>query len=522
MAVVLNETFVGAAGNISGRAAATGGTPTQYSGTYSTSTIAITSNGHAKNPTATNEAAAYYYGSATPANADYVVEAQITMSPAQIASGQAFGVLGRCVIGTATWYGLMVYLDQLYMTVVVAGTTTFLTPVALTINDGDIWFIRLTMTGTTISGNARLSSGSYGAELISVTNSTISAKGVPGVMLNSINGDLNLLTATDSASSGTAITITGSASIAPNVATTYTFTPAASITSVVTLSDGRTAGAGVFNPPTLTWSASAAAQTATYTAAGPNNVSLTGTGSGSSVTPKAVTVAWTVTKQVAFLGDALTYGTGATPGTSDYATVALSKLDGSWTGTNFGVVGEKAQTVAASGATLASQAASRMHATRDNYVVAQWGKDDLRTGRTNAQLIADLKTIATAYRAANGTGRFRFIAQTIQPGYSTGVGILGSYDLLVQQSWNAYLRANYASNGIDLVSDLASNPLVGQAGAETSGTYFDADKVHMTAAGYALVASIAASALAEATYLPLSSGTAGPKRSTTFDGGYPQ
>ena len=316
--------------------------------------------------------------------------------------------------------------------------------------------------------------------------------------------------------------ISGSASIAPGVVTTYTFTPSGSVSTTVTLDDGRTAGAGVFNPPTLTWTASAAAQTATYTAAGPNNVTLTGTGAGITVTGKAVTVAWTVSKNVIFLGDALTYGTGATLGVSDYPKVALSRLDGSWTGTNFGVVGQSASMVAASPSQLAIDAAARVHATRDNIVIAQWGTDDLRIGTTNTTLMNFYATIAAAYRAAalamNPGGRFRFIAQTIQPGYDVASGLTATYDVASQQSWNAYLRANYAANGISCVSDIASNPLIGQAGAETNATYFDPDKVHMTAAGYALVAAVAATALAECLYS--GGGTGGVRSNPGMTGGY--
>jgi hypothetical protein len=133
-------------------------------------------------------------------------------------------------------------------------------------------------------------------------------------------------------------------------------------------------------------------------------------------------------------------------------------------------------------------------------LILEFDINDLDNGRTNTQLLNDLATIRDAFKAAalavNPTVIFKSACLTMPAGYDPAVNppnyINSSWDLDIQQPWNAYLRANYAAHGFDKVIDIAANPLLGAAGAEKSSTYFYTDHVHPIDPGHAEMGAIVA------------------------------
>lgn len=195
MGVILDDQFTGS-GNITGRAAGIGGTPTQY-GAFSGGTCSISSNGHAS--TGSSATAGFYYSSATPSSADYSVEMKVSMNAAQVASGELVGPMGRCVSVTASFYIAGFFIDQPYLMRYSAGSVAdYIGTVAYPVNDGDVIWLKLKMTGSTIEMFIRTDAGSYpGTAQISATNTGLSAAGVPGLYFSSA-ADLNRVIATDS------------------------------------------------------------------------------------------------------------------------------------------------------------------------------------------------------------------------------------------------------------------------------------------------------------------------------------
>jgi hypothetical protein len=62
-------------------------------------------------------------------------------------------------------------------------------------------------------------------------------------------------------------------------------------------------------------------------------------------------------------------------------------------------------------------------------------------------------------------------------------------------AFNADLRQNWASHFAALV-DVAADPRIGDAGDELDPAYYDADRVHLKAAGLAIVADLVQPTLA--------------------------
>lgn len=182
-------------------------------------------------------------------------------------------------------------------------------------------------------------------------------------------------------------------------------------------------------------------------------------------------------RNAAFEGDSLTVGVGSTGG-NEYPTQTMALFSDVWHYYNFGVNG---QTVAQMIADAASQVDPTLVPPAVNICILWGGTNSLYFGGTAAATYADIVTYCNARRAAGWT----VIVGTITP--RTNAGTPGTFEA-DRQTVNAAIRANWPSFA-DALADIAADSRLGDAGDETDTTYYT-DLVHMTDAGYAVVASI--------------------------------
>lgn len=191
---------------------------------------------------------------------------------------------------------------------------------------------------------------------------------------------------------------------------------------------------------------------------------------------------WTGTRLLICDGDSLTSGQGSTLGQT-YPAV-LSKSAAGQAHVNFGVA---SQTVVDMSADAATQIDAGVFPGYTTKIVLLWaGTNDLYFGATAATVYANLKTYWAARRAAG----FKVIAFTITP---RSAGAPPPTFEASRQTLNTSIRSDPSL--YDALVDVGANAMLGDAGDETNTTYY-ADLVHMTNAGYAIVAGLAQTAIA--------------------------
>jgi lysophospholipase L1-like esterase len=202
-----------------------------------------------------------------------------------------------------------------------------------------------------------------------------------------------------------------------------------------------------------------------------------------------------------FDGNSMTYGAGSSGISGTYPNQLIAALADPVVGGNFGVSGQETDGMIADSPAQIDPLCSFTTRTK-NVVVAWEGTNDIRAGASAATAFANLK----AYCQARKDVGYRVILLTIPP--RSDVGTPGTFDD-DRSSVNASLRADFPTSttatrvfrpgvGVtyaDLLVDVAANATIGDAGDEANTTYYD-DLVHMTDAGYALVAADVRGALA--------------------------
>ena len=187
--------------------------------------------------------------------------------------------------------------------------------------------------------------------------------------------------------------------------------------------------------------------------------------------------------QVVFDGDSLTTGIGAAAG-QDYPTQCLALINQGLTKTN---VAANGQTIPGMAADAAAQIDVLYDAARSRNVLVIWGgENDLYGGASAADTITALSGSCTARRAAG----WKVVVLTLLPCSYTDTP--AGYEA-ARQAVNTSIRANWATYA-DRIADIAANTTIGDAGDEENTTYY-ADRLHMTAAGYAIVAGIVKTAI---------------------------
>lgn len=127
-------------------------------------------------------------------------------------------------------------------------------------------------------------------------------------------------------------------------------------------------------------------------------------------------------------------------------------------------------------------------ARKGTMVLVIWaGTNDIYFGATGAAT----HTLLAAYCAARRAVGFKVVVLTAlsrsnagtPAGFNTDRGIL-----------NTAIRANWSTYA-DALADVAADSRIGDNGDELDTTYFDADKVHMNATGYGVIAGIVKTAI---------------------------
>lgn len=196
-----------------------------------------------------------------------------------------------------------------------------------------------------------------------------------------------------------------------------------------------------------------------------------------------------------FVGDSLTVG-GA------FAVRVINCLAGNcasagpitnrgWFSTTYATSGYTLQNMSAFDASVASV----RNASRVKQAVVLWGGgNDIYTGASVATVQQRFQDRINAYIGAGyGVAGAPIVVPTILPRSNSGTP--GNYEV-DRITINSWLRTNAVSLGI-VIADIAGNALIGDAGDETNATYYS-DLVHLTTAGYDVVAPIVATAISSA------------------------
>lgn len=152
---------------------------------------------------------------------------------------------------------------------------------------------------------------------------------------------------------------------------------------------------------------------------------------------------------------------------------------------NLGVGGQTTQMMAAD---AAAEVDPLYAAARPAAVLVVWeGTNDLILGAAPPYDARQAYRHLAAYCAARQRAGFQVVICTVLPrGRSAAF-------YQARNALNARLRAHWRSFA-DALADVAANETIGGDGAETDTTYYR-DTVHLTAAGYAIVAGVVAEAV---------------------------
>ncbi len=142
-------------------------------------------------------------------------------------------------------------------------------------------------------------------------------------------------------------------------------------------------------------------------------------------------------------------------------------------------------------ADMIAQAPTEVDARYDPYAdlnvcLVQAGGGDFRQGLTAAQEYDALRTYCLARRAAG----FRVLVLTVLPSNrpETFEAIRLAYDAMLRDGWDTFA---------DGLVDVAADHRIGDTGDELDGQFYLEDQIHLTNAGGAVMASIAAPVLSE-------------------------
>lgn len=191
-------------------------------------------------------------------------------------------------------------------------------------------------------------------------------------------------------------------------------------------------------------------------------------------------------KLVLFVGNSLTYGTTASSGGGTmtgtvYPAVAMTTLTASgFVGLNFGTSGKTGTQFLSEGFYY-----DGLGGPVRNSVLVYWEiTNDLANGASAATTYANVVSFCRSRRGAG----FKVIVLTCLPRSTSPT--FETNRLAV----NANIVANWQTFA-DGLCDVGANATIGAAGSQNNTTYYNADKTHLTDAGYALVAGLVANSV---------------------------
>lgn len=197
----------------------------------------------------------------------------------------------------------------------------------------------------------------------------------------------------------------------------------------------------------------------------------------------------TARKSILFSGDSLTFGQGVTFGTQDYPKIVMNQvapfdMTTNYDYQNLGKSGEQLFYINQY-APFNCDPGAGFHV---RTILVLWaGTNDIYYGRTSTQVIDDLKAAGAARRAA---GHKTFLLSPIPRG-DAGFSQAKADELVLIRNW---CRDHAVQDGyFDYLVPNHLNPNFNDfsftTGSWSNATWYNADKVHLTAAGYADIAT---------------------------------
>lgn len=187
------------------------------------------------------------------------------------------------------------------------------------------------------------------------------------------------------------------------------------------------------------------------------------------------------TRQFIFDGDSLTNGAISSP-VDSMAYPDQIALAGTYKTSNLGT---SAQTITLMIADAATQVDPLRDTTMVKDVVIAWGGTNDMTNVPSNPTAAfnSLKS----YCQARKTAGFKVIVLTCLPR-----GAVAQFET-DRISFNSQIRAD--TSFYDAIADVGANATIGVAGSQTNATYYNADQLHLTSAGYLIVAGLVQTAI---------------------------
>ena len=182
-------------------------------------------------------------------------------------------------------------------------------------------------------------------------------------------------------------------------------------------------------------------------------------------------------------GDSITFGTCATAGMS-YPDQLVRLLGSQWALTNSGAIGETVAQMTSTAPNLVDPCITGFD--RRQIVCLFGGTNDLYFGADASTTYNRIVTYCQARQAAG----WKVITFTLLPRSDGGTPVTFEAD---RQTVNTSIRNNWTTFA-DALCDVGGDATIGAPGASTNPTYY-CDGVHLTDAGYAIVAGLANTAV---------------------------
>lgn len=189
----------------------------------------------------------------------------------------------------------------------------------------------------------------------------------------------------------------------------------------------------------------------------------------------------TETGLLAFDGDSLTLGKSVP---DNYVTKVMRSLGGAY---SFGDLAVDGQQLPAMTTNAPSTIDPKYSAARAKNIVIVWGgTNDIKLGGvTGATAYSRLQTYCAARRSAG----WKVVVLTLLPREAGASGFETE-----RQSFNTSVRTNWATFA-DALADVGNDATIGPNNADASTTYYQTDRIHLTEAGYRIVAPLVKTAL---------------------------
>ena len=191
-----------------------------------------------------------------------------------------------------------------------------------------------------------------------------------------------------------------------------------------------------------------------------------------------VQVPWVIRYQFMLDGDSICASSGvSSPNTLGEQLVARWGTV-NYAATNYGTSGHTIANADTEAATTIDTATLPPNATPTLVLIC--GTNDVAAGRTNAQILADLRTYVQNRVAAGKVGRIGICTMIARTGLTSAI-----------QSANNHIVSNWStlvSDGADFRVDLHLLPQFDEEADTANGTYYQGDAIHPTATGLGLIA----------------------------------